>query len=147
MGIRSRGETNGVFTLMTSEVSIRTHRISSTSKTWGMSDDPGFPLITGDCYRSQDHLFFRYPHDIKVLKPTNFLFITMNPHTICCIYPFLLKADVGNERCSKGKERVLSAGGEGKRVFWGGGCSIPWARHFSSQRLGELWVNIGYVHL
>jgi len=29
-------------------------------------------------------------------------------------YPFLLKADVGKERCSKGKERVLSAGGEGK---------------------------------
>jgi len=29
------------------------------------------------------------------------------------------------ERCGKGKEGVLSAGGEGNRVFWGGGCSIP----------------------
>ena len=27
--------------------------------------------------------------------------------------------------CGKGKESVLSAGGEGNRVFWGGGCSIP----------------------
>ena len=56
-------------------------------------------------------------------------------------YPFLLKADLGKERCGKGKESVSSAGGEGNRVFWGGGCSIPWGHRFSSQPPGEVWGN------
>ena len=35
---RIQGETNGVFTLMTSEISIRTLRISTDSKTCDKSD-------------------------------------------------------------------------------------------------------------
>jgi len=31
----------------------------------------------------------------------------MKPHTICCIYPFLLKADVGKERCRVRVKRVF----------------------------------------
>jgi hypothetical protein len=37
---KNQGETNEVFTLMISEVSIRTHRISASPKTGDMSDLP-----------------------------------------------------------------------------------------------------------
>ena len=54
-------EGDGVFTLMTSEILIRTHRVSSTSKTGDMSEQAGlFAGLTSDLRKLEDLFFYFY---------------------------------------------------------------------------------------